>query len=174
MLPSSSAVGPAPEDVLEISRVFEAPRALIFRLWSSPEHIVRWWGPEGHFLAHCEMDFREGGAWRFCMRRPDGGDHWISGIYREIAPPERLSFTYINDAAPFETLVELVFAERDGRTEMRFRQAPFPTLEERDGHGWGWGSTFGLLADYAAKFTGADGGPIGRPRQDIIAKERRG
>ncbi|HEY4200536.1 MAG TPA: SRPBCC domain-containing protein [Devosiaceae bacterium] len=146
----ATAIDPSsqPDDeTLVIERIFDAPRALVFRLWSSPEHIVRWWGPEGYHLSSCSMDFREGGEWRFCMSRPER-NHWIHGVYREIAPPGRLSFTYINDADGHEMLVTLDFTEQDGKTLMRFRQAPFMNVRERDGHGWGWSSSFDLFSQY--------------------------
>ena len=99
MAPPTNGASPLrnlPADrVLEIERVFKAPRALVFKLWSAPEYITRWWGPKGFHLSHCDMDFREGGAWRFCMMPESGKGHWVHGEYREIQPPHRLAFTYI-------------------------------------------------------------------------------
>lgn len=146
---NTSAAGEAVSEelLLEITRIFDAPRALVFKVWSQPEHIVRWWGPETFHLSRCEMDFRVGGDWRFCMSRP-GRDHWIHGTYREIAPPERLSFTYINDADGHNMLVEMDFIDLGDKTEMRFRQWEFMNVRERDGHRYGWSSTFDLLDKY--------------------------
>lgn len=171
MAQSSSFERLAAEQVLEITRVFEAPPALVFKMWSDPEHMVRWHGPEGFALTHCEHEFREGGAWRRCMSQGSGHAHWISGMYREIRPFERLSFTYINDYDQFETLVEMDFRDLGGRTEMRFRQSPFISVEERDGHGWGWNSGFDLLAAYLLRFNGIETTPIGRPRVDGVAED---
>jgi uncharacterized protein YndB with AHSA1/START domain len=168
---SSEARALAPEEVLEITRTFDAPRELVFRLWSSPEHIARWWGPETCWLDTIEMDFREGGAWRFWMRNEFGLDHRIGGVYREIRSPERLTFTYINAYDQHEMLVTIDFLDRDGRTEMRFHQAPFLNVAERDGHGEGWSSTFELLGEYLAGFAGVDAGPKGRPRRDGVAED---
>src|SRR5687767_3282065 len=67
-MPSNSAGQGAPAEVLEIVRTFEAPRPLLFRLWADPAHRVRWWGPEGYGLSHCEVDFRVGGVWSVAMR----------------------------------------------------------------------------------------------------------
>ena len=146
---NTSAAGEAVSEelLLEITRIFDAPRALVFRVWSQPEHIVRWWGPENFRLSHCEMDFRIGGDWRFCMSRP-GRDHWIHGTYREIERPGRLSFTYINDADGHNMLVEMDFIDLGDKTEMRFRQWEFMNVRERDGHRYGWSSTFDLLDKY--------------------------
>lgn len=134
--------------VLTLEHLFDAPRALVFRLWSAPEHVARWWGPRGMYLGHCEMDFREGGRWRFCMRTDSGREHWTHGVYREIRPPERLSFTYVNERDGHEMLVELDFLEEGRQTRLRFRQADFMSVRERDAHRTGWGETFGLVDCY--------------------------
>jgi len=168
---STEARAEAPDEVLEFEREFDAPASLVWRLWRDPEHMVRWHGPEGYWLTHCEIDFRVGGKWRRCMSRAADHAHWIYGEYLEIDEPRRLVFTYINDFDPFETVVELDFSERNGKTLMRFRQAPFPTVEERDSHGWGWMSGFGLFASYLAQVKAADGKLIGRPRRDGVADD---
>jgi uncharacterized protein YndB with AHSA1/START domain len=178
-MPSNSATAEQRELVLEIDRIFEAPRELVWRLWRDPEHMVRWHGPEGYALKACEMDFRVGGKWRRCMSMHPGHEHWISGEYLEIVEPERLSFTYINAFDGFETVVTMDFSEiAPGRTRMLFRQTPFISREERDAHGWGWRSGFELFAHYLAAFTNEDWRPTGRPRiegvaADIIAARQR-
>ena len=73
-----------------MTRVFDAPRRLVFEAMTQPEHLVRWFGPHGWTLAACEVDFRPGGAWRFVLRGPDGRDMGMRGVYQEITPPERL------------------------------------------------------------------------------------
>lgn len=144
------------ESVLRLTHTFDAPPEKIFTLWSEERHVRNWWGPEHCRLSHCEMDFREGGAWRFCMHsEAHATDHWIRGVYREIRAPERLSFTYINEADGHEMLVTLDFSAEGEKTVMRFRQEKFVDAAERDGHGRGWMSTFGLLADYVRR----DGNP---------------
>jgi uncharacterized protein YndB with AHSA1/START domain len=172
MPPSSEAKAYAPDEVLEITRTFDAPPALLWRLWSNPEHIVRWWGPQTCWLEVCEMDFREGGAWRFWMRNGSGLDHWIGGTYREIRPHERLSFTYVNAYDGHEMVVAIDFIDLGARTEMRFLQAPFLNEVERDGHRVGWTSTFELLAAYLLRFEGViEVTPVGRPRRDGVAED---
>lgn len=137
--------------VLSIERRFAAPPALVFRLWTEPQHLVRWWGPEGRHLSHCSMDVRPGGAWRFCMRADaDGDEHWIHGTYREVTPPSRLVFTYINDVDGHEMLTSIEFEPDGDGTIMRFRQGLFFTVAERNGHNWGWTSSFRLLDRYIA------------------------
>ncbi|MEQ1901420.1 MAG: SRPBCC domain-containing protein [Devosia sp.] len=164
MAANSSQSASTSDQTLEIIRIFEAPRELVFKLWTQPEHVVRWYGPEGYFLKHCDLNARVGGTYRYCMARPDGYEHWISGTYREISPPERLSVTYVNDYDGHEMLVELKFRDIGGRTEMSFRQAPFTSVAERDSHGIGWNSTLDLFAAYASRADVAGGLPAGRPR----------
>jgi uncharacterized protein YndB with AHSA1/START domain len=78
-----------------VTRLFDAPRALVFEAWTKAEHVVHWWDPSGTPLAVCEIDLRPNGAFRFVNRAPDGGEgHSFSGIYREIAPPEKLVFGF--------------------------------------------------------------------------------
>jgi|SRR5882724_12128595 len=160
------------ERVLALTREFDAPLALVWRMWRDPEHMVRWHGPEGYWLTHCEIDFRVGGKWRRCMSLAPDHAHWIYGTYLEIDAPRRLRFTYINDYDPAEeTVVTLDFEERDGKTIMHFRQAPFVSDEELMGHDWGWESSLRLLAEYLTKVIENDGKPIGRPRRDGVAED---
>ncbi len=140
------------ERMLVMQRIFDAPRELVFKAWTEPEHLVRWSCPRGFTLTHCEGELRPGGPWRSCMRSPDGKDLWLGGVYREIVAPERLVFTHAWDdpqgnPGP-ETLVTVTFAERGGKTEMTFRQAVFQSLGERDGHQGGWTECFEKLAQY--------------------------
>lgn len=76
-----------------ITRLFDAPRSVVFEAWTKAEHVRHWWDPSGVPLAVCEIDLRPNGAFRWVNRAPDGGEgHSFSGIYREIVPPERLVF----------------------------------------------------------------------------------
>jgi uncharacterized protein YndB with AHSA1/START domain len=144
--------GMAPtERVLVITRVLDAPQALVYAAWTEPEHLLRWWGPHGFTVDAAEVDRRVGGAWRVRMRSPEGRVHASSGVYRELVPPERLVFTFAwegdEDGEPgHETLVTLSFAEEGGRTRMTFRQAVFTSVESRDAHEGGWSEAFERLA----------------------------
>jgi uncharacterized protein YndB with AHSA1/START domain len=175
---SSEARDYAPEEVLEIVRTFDAPRGLVWRLWSEPEHRLRWWGPEGMALTALEMDFREGGAWRMVMRHVGGYEHPVHGVFVEVKAPSRLSFTYVNDSDMHETLVTMDLVDHGTQTEMRFRQAPFTSVELRDAHGFGWGSTFDLLDRYAPLVPRVEPRPVGEPRTagtapDMVAAQER-
>lgn len=104
---------------IAMTRVFDAPRELVFDAWTRPELLKRWLlGPPGWSLPVCEVDLRVGGALRFVWRGADGTEMGLRGVYREIAPPERLVHTELfdQDWTGGETLVTTVLAERDGRT----------------------------------------------------------
>jgi uncharacterized protein YndB with AHSA1/START domain len=93
---SSATVATEPaadERDVVVTREFDAPREVVWRAWTEPEHFTRWWGPHGFTTPVCEMDLRPGGAYRIVMRGPDGTElpHW--GEFLEVAPPERLVFT---------------------------------------------------------------------------------
>jgi uncharacterized protein YndB with AHSA1/START domain len=119
-----------------------------------PEHFARWWGPRGFTTVSCESEVRPGGAWHRVMRSPDGVDYRSRGVYREIVEPERLVFSFIWEGRPEladqEMLVTVTLAERGGKTELTLRQAPFATVEAREGHRQGWGGSLDRLADYLA------------------------
>lgn len=146
----------AADRVLEIVRVFDAPRSLVFKLWTDPAHVTRWMGPRGFTATHYRQDRHPGGAWRACLRRDeDGKELWQGGVLRELVPPERLAFTFAwdqEDGQPgHETLVTVTFAEEGGRTRMTFRQAAFASVESRDGHRGGWSSAFDRLDELIAQ-----------------------
>jgi uncharacterized protein YndB with AHSA1/START domain len=143
------------ERELVITRVLDAPRELVYRCWTEPEHLTRWWGPAGYSAPSITVNAVEGGTYRFCMRDDEGGEHWASGVYLEAVPPARLVFSFRwdpEDGRPDEdTLITITFADRDGKTEMTFHQSGFGTDESRDGHEEGWRSTFDELATHLAK-----------------------
>jgi uncharacterized protein YndB with AHSA1/START domain len=102
------------------------------------------------------MDVRVGGTYRACIRAPEGTDHWMQGVYREIVEPERLVFTFAwedADGQPkLQTLVTVTFAEQAGKTQMTFHQATFESVESRDSHQTGWSECFDRLAVYLNTF----------------------
>lgn len=155
----ADAVARTDERVLVIRRVFDAPRELVFRLWTQPEHLVRWWGPRGFTTLASEMDVRPGGAWWRRMRSPEGDICVKTGVYREIVPPERLVLTYADEDAQggrgHETLVTVRFEEVGGKTEVTLHQALFETMAARDSHAFGW---TGCLERFAAYLAGVGPG----------------
>jgi uncharacterized protein YndB with AHSA1/START domain len=116
---SGSATVAMPSDrEIVITRVFDAPRAVVFEAWTKPEHVARWWDPSRAPLAVCEIDLRPNGAFRFVHQGPDGWKHPFTGIYREIAAPARLVFTTRISPAGAESVGTLVFSEHEGRTTL--------------------------------------------------------
>jgi uncharacterized protein YndB with AHSA1/START domain len=134
---------------LVMTRVFEAPRDLVFRAWIDPQLEKRWSSPLGVTVPVCETDPRPGGAWRLCMRTPVGEELWAAGVYRQVLAPERLVTTHAwenPDGTPgHQTVITVTLAERGRRTEMTFRQAGFDSAEAREGHGEGWAECFDKL-----------------------------
>lgn len=143
------------ERELVITRIFDAPRHLVFQAWTEPDRAARWWGPQGFITAYCDMDVRQGGAFRVCMRSPAGVEYWKQGIYCEVVAPERLVFTFVWEDAEgkpgHQTQVTVTFAAHGDKTELTLRQAVFETVATRDEHQRGWTSTLQRLAEYLAK-----------------------
>jgi uncharacterized protein YndB with AHSA1/START domain len=115
----------AMEREVVITRVFDAPRELVFKAWTEPERLMRWFGPHGFTVPRCEVDLRLGGAWHIVMRGPNGDEHPCGGAYREIAEPERLVFT--NRAMDAEGnllldgLTTVLLEEHAGKTKLTLR-----------------------------------------------------
>jgi len=137
---------------LVITRVFNAPRSLVFKLWTDPAHLVRWWGPKGMTLVSSELDIKPGGATRRVLRSESGELCVKRGLYREIVEPERLVFTYADEDADGrlgpETLVTVTFAEEGNKTRLTLHQALFETKALCDGHRKGWTGALERLAEY--------------------------
>jgi uncharacterized protein YndB with AHSA1/START domain len=114
-----------------LTRVFDAPRQLVYDAFSKPELLKRWFGPRGWSLVVCEVDHRVGGGFRFVMRGPDGKDMGMRGVYREIVPPERSVHMESFDDYPGESQVTAVFTEQDGKTTLT-ATVLYPSKEVRD------------------------------------------
>jgi uncharacterized protein YndB with AHSA1/START domain len=129
---SFKATTPSDREIV-LTRLFDAPRQLVFEAMTRPEHVRRWWGnlDERYSMPICEIDLRVGGAWRFVGRGPMG-EYGFHGEYREIVRPERLVFTEIYDPFPdVESVVTSVFAEEGGKTRLTVT-ALYPSIEVRD------------------------------------------
>jgi uncharacterized protein YndB with AHSA1/START domain len=124
------------ERELAMSRVFDAPRALVWEALTKPEHIVGWFGRRQDTLAVCEVDLRIGGTARYVWRFADGNEMAITWVFREISPPERAAFTETFDEPYAEemggdTLVTITLDERDGKTTLTFTTL-YKSREDRD------------------------------------------
>lgn len=115
------------------SRVFSAPRALVFAAFSDPEHLAQWWGPDGFTLTTHAFDFRVGGIWRFVMHGPDGRDYQNRVTYDEIAPPERIVYHHGggDDVEPVQFNTTVSFEDiGNGQTRLIWH-GTFPSADER-------------------------------------------
>jgi uncharacterized protein YndB with AHSA1/START domain len=148
-----------------ITRVFDAPRELVFRAWTEPERLRRWWGPNGFTTPVCTIDLRPGGTFHACMRSPEGQDYWCRGVYREVVMPQRIVCTdsFSDEAGnivsptqygmsaewPTEALITATFGEQAGTTTFTLRHAVGSApATERDQCQAGWTESLDRLAGY--------------------------
>ncbi|HTN84194.1 MAG TPA: SRPBCC family protein [Sorangium sp.] len=140
-----------------MTRLFNAPRQLVFDVMTKPEHVKRWWGclGEGYSVPVCEIDLRQGGKWRFVNRHPQG-EAAFHGEYKEITPPSRLVFTEIFEDYPDTvSVVTTVLTDEGGKTRMT-ATVRYPSLEVRDivmgtGMAHGAGLSYDRLEDLVAQ-----------------------
>jgi len=151
------------ERELVITRIFDAPREVVWKAWTDAERMMRWWGPKGFTAPFCKIDFRVGGVFHNCMRSPEGKDYWSTGVYREIVPLERIvctdSFadekgnvvpaTYYDMSAdfPLEMLLTVTFEGRGGKTRLTLRHGGIPAGGDRDDAQAGWNQSLDKLAE---------------------------
>ena len=121
-----------------MTRVFDAPRHLVFDAWTKPELLARWFGPRGWTVPVCEIDLRPGGTYRFVLRGPDGSEIGMRGVYREIVRPDRLvcteaydGFSEVGWRPEDESVVTTVLTEDDGKTTWT-ATVVYPSKEVRD------------------------------------------
>ncbi|NUM55834.1 MAG: SRPBCC domain-containing protein [Candidatus Hydrogenedentes bacterium] len=141
--------------VLLITRVLDAPRELVFKVWTQPQHLAQWWGPKNFTTPDCNIDVRPGGFYRIHIRSGEGKDYWMQGVYREVVEPERLVFTFSWDTPEgkrgHETIVTVLFEDANGKTKFTFHQAVFESDSSRNDHNTGWSECFDRLAAYVAR-----------------------
>lgn len=119
---------------LEATRVFNAPRTLVFEAITRCEHIRNWWGLRTMTMTTCEIDLRPGGRWRYVVKDPNGQDIAFSGVYREIVPPQRLVNTEGWEAMPgHDYVVTTTLTEQNGKTTLHLKLL-YKSREDRDGH----------------------------------------
>jgi uncharacterized protein YndB with AHSA1/START domain len=147
----------AAQPELIVTRILDAPRALVFRAWTEPERAAMWWGPQGFETISCCMDVREGGNWRLSMRSPEGSVHTKRGTYREVVAPERLVLTYAWEDAEGhigqETLVTVTFDDLGHKTRLTLHHTGFESVASRDSHYGGWSSCMERFAAFLTKET---------------------
>lgn len=140
---------------LVIRRTFAAPRARVYAAWTEPDQMRRWAGPEGFSVPEMEQDPRVGGTYRMTMQQPDGERIAVYGVFREIQPPERISYTWRweedTPEAEIETLVTVEFHDRGNETELVLTHDLFASEESRAGHEGGWNSALDKLGRFLAE-----------------------
>jgi uncharacterized protein YndB with AHSA1/START domain len=139
-------------EVLRLNRQFKAPREAVFRAFTDPAALVKWYGPEGMNVDNLKVDLRPGGAYSLTFQPADGAGHNLSGTYREVSPPGRLVMTWVwgqGDMAGVETLVTIDLAESGvgagAETELTLTHEKLPSQNSIDHHGKGWISIFKCL-----------------------------
>jgi uncharacterized protein YndB with AHSA1/START domain len=155
-----------------LTRTLAAPRALVWKVWTEPEHLLQWFSPAGMTMASCTMDLRPGGSFLYCLRLPDDSEMWGKWVFREIVAPEHLSWIHgfsdpdgkrnkhpMAPTWPLEMLSILSFEERGGQTELTLRwtahnadateQLTFDSSHASMEMGWG-GTMLHLVAHLAA------------------------
>lgn len=138
---ASTDLAPSHEPTILMTRVFNAPRALVWKVWTDPAHMAQWWGPKGFTNPVCKMDVRPGGLWHATMRSPDGTfDCPNTFMFDEVVPPERLVFHDVTDYSkgwekhseiPHKAMHIVTFDELDGKTTMRI-VTRLVSIKERD------------------------------------------
>lgn len=138
-----------PKAELVLTRTFDAPRELVFELWTDPKHLAHWWGPKGFTTTVHEMDVRPGGAWRYSMRGPDGVDYPFNGEFVEVVKLEKLvSIGTIHEGPDHKIWTEAVFTDRDGKTHVRIHQVYSFESFATKGAPIGWSMQFDRLEKY--------------------------
>lgn len=162
----------APQSASEpfvITRTVKAPRALVWKLHTEREHLMRWFGPKGFTMQSCSMDLRPGGLFHYCLRSPDGMEMWAKWIFREIDEPNSLNFIVsfsdpqggttihpMNPNWPREILSTIRFTEQNGQTTIDVEWSPYNATEleqktfddGRESMTIGWSGTFERLDSY--------------------------
>ena len=152
---------------LIITRIFDAPRELVWKAWTVPELAMRWWGPEGFTAPVIKIDLRVGGKYLYAMRSPDGKDFWSTGVYRELVPPERIVATdsFSDEKGnvvpashygmtgdwPSELLATMTFEDQKGKTKFTLRHEGLPPGEMTESAKAGWNGSFDKLEKVLAE-----------------------
>ena len=153
---------------LVITRAFDAPRELVWNVWSDPLHLAKWWGPKDFTTPVCMIDFRVGGKYLYCMRSPEGRDCWNTGIYEEIVEPDRFSCTdsfadeegnivpasyYGMDGDwPLALHLTVIFEESEGGTKLTLRHTGIPAGQMSELTDAGWNESLDKMAEVLRAF----------------------
>jgi uncharacterized protein YndB with AHSA1/START domain len=155
-------LGPDALRELVITRIFDAPRALVWKTWTEPDRVMRWWGPQYFTSPMAKIDLRVGGTYLYCMRSPEGQDFWSTGVYREIVAMTKIvaSDSFADERGnvvpavyygmssefPMELLVTVTFEDLGDKTRLTLRHAGIPAGEMMELTEAGWNGSFDKLA----------------------------
>jgi len=140
---------------VNITRIFDAPRELVFKMWTDPALVEKWWGPKDFTNPVCELDARVGGRMRIVMRGPDGAKYPTRGVFAEITEPERIVFNNVkeddNGNAEPEVVNTVTFTEENGKTKMSFHAVVIKSTPEAcksiEGMNVGWNQSIDRFAE---------------------------
>ena len=144
---------PKPAPSLTVTRLIKAPRAKVFKAWTVPRELRKWWGPEGYTCPSAEVDLRVGGRYRLGFQGEEGAPFHVGGVYREIVRPAKLVFSWRWESSEpdgEETLVTVHFRDAVGGTEIEIIHEMFETAKSRNSHKQGWTSCFVKLEKHLA------------------------
>jgi uncharacterized protein YndB with AHSA1/START domain len=142
------------ELALDMKRVLPAPRERVFRAFTEPDELAKWWGPKGFTAPSIELDLRPAGSYRIAMQPPDGDRFYLCGEFREIDPPAQLAYTFRwedPDPDDQETLVTLSFGDLGQSSELVLTQRAFATEGRRALHEQGWTDSLDRLQDLVSR-----------------------
>lgn len=150
------------DDELKLDRTFEAPLELVWRLWESRDHMIRWWGPESFTCTQLDWELTPGRPWRAMMasRQFYRKASRMGGVIKEVVKHKRIVFTFAWDedsGRDMDTVITVTFSEKNGATVQSFHQTPFSSVEMRDSHAGGWNSLINKQQLYAENVAIAEG-----------------
>lgn len=150
------------DDELKLDRTFEAPLELVWRLWESRDHMIRWWGPESFTCIELDWELTPGRPWRAMMasRQFNRKVSRMGGVIREVDKHRRIVFSFAWDedsGRDMDTVITVTFAEKNGATVQSFHQTPFSNIASRDSHVGGWNSLINKQQLYAENTAIAEG-----------------
>lgn len=180
MGPSNPGTSPAADSAdreIALTRIFDAPRELVFEAWTNPKHIPHWWGPQGFSTTVHEMDVRPGGVWRLTMRGPDGRDYKNRIVFIEVDEPERLVYQHEPEpgSEPVSFQSTVTFVESGEKTEVTVRML-FPSAQARDhvvktyGAIEGLKQTLGRLGEHLEEMARDASGQFSKKRELVITR----
>ncbi len=132
--PKLEVIAPADEPVIITRRFFKASPVLLFKAWTTPEHMKQWLGPREYEMVSCEVDLRVGGGYRYVHRGPDGTDYGFHGKYLEIDAPHRMVCTFIFEMFPQAEVIDTLTLEEQAGGTLVTTHSRHPSLEARNGH----------------------------------------